>query len=75
MNILNVISRAKMSKGDYVRVSIFFFIGILLSALALTVGNTTGFEFAQSAWVLPTVAIAFVFGKSLLVTTIFHIAC
>ncbi|CAG8983789.1 hypothetical protein HYALB_00006754 [Hymenoscyphus albidus] len=58
MNTLNVISRAHMTKGDYFRVTVYFSTGILLSGVASTVTNTKGFEFAQSPWVLPTVAIA-----------------
>ncbi|KAF4625473.1 hypothetical protein G7Y89_g12696 [Cudoniella acicularis] len=61
MNILNTISRPKMTKGDRVRIFFYFILGILLSSLAALVSSDSGFSFAQSAMVLPTVALVFVF--------------
>jgi len=52
-----------MTKGDRARIVIYFIFGTLLASLAATVNTDAGFAFAQSAWVLPTVALTFVFGE------------
>lgn len=68
MNILNLISRPKLKRGDSVRISLYFILGIVLASLAATVNTNVGFAFAQSAWVLPTVALTFVFGEHLVIS-------
>jgi hypothetical protein len=54
MNILSLTSRPKMTKGDRVRIVVYFILAIVLASLAATVSTDAGFAFAQSAWVLPT---------------------
>ncbi|KAH6681676.1 bacterial low temperature requirement A protein-domain-containing protein [Halenospora varia] len=61
MNVLNTISRPKTTKGDRIRIFIYFIFGVLLASLASLVTTDGGFGFAQSAMVLPTVALVFVF--------------
>jgi phage tail protein X len=63
MNILNVTSRPKTTKGDRIRIVVYFILGIVLALISATVNTNAGFAFAQSAWVLPTVALTFVFGE------------
>lgn len=63
MNILNAIIRPKKTWGDKVRITINWAIGIALASLASIVNTDSGFRFAQSAWVLPTVGLSFVLGE------------
>lgn len=63
MNILNAIIRPKKTWGDKIRITINWAIGIALASLASIVNTEGGFKFAQSAWVLPTVALSFVLGE------------
>lgn len=44
------------------RIGVDFVIGAALCAIASIVNTDGGFEFAQSAWILPTVALCFMFG-------------
>ncbi|RDW90955.1 hypothetical protein BP5796_02120 [Coleophoma crateriformis] len=60
MNILNFISLQQKTRGDRLRIVINGVVGIILASLASLANTNTGFEFAQSAWVLPTGAITFV---------------
>lgn len=46
------------------RIGVDFVVGIALCSIASIVNTEGGFEFAQSAWILPTVALCFVFGTS-----------
>jgi hypothetical protein len=62
MNALNFISRSRKTTGDYMRIGINFVVGVGLCSIASIVRTEGGFEFAQSAWILPTVALCFVFG-------------
>jgi 4-hydroxybenzoate polyprenyltransferase len=52
-----------MTKGDRIRIVVHFILGMVLALLAATVNTNAGFAFAQSAWVLPTVALTFIFGE------------
>ncbi|KAH8663550.1 bacterial low temperature requirement A protein-domain-containing protein [Tricladium varicosporioides] len=61
MNILNTISRPKTTRGDRIRICVYFVFGVLLASVASLVTTDTGFGSAQSAIVLPTVALVFVF--------------
>lgn len=63
MNALNFLSRPKPTRGDYGRMAINFVVGIALASLASIVNTEQGFKFAQSAWILPTVALAFILGE------------
>ena len=63
MNALNFISRQRPTRGDYSRMVINLVVGIALASLASIVDTEQGLEFAQSAWILPTVALAFVLGE------------
>ncbi|APA11344.1 hypothetical protein sscle_07g061140 [Sclerotinia sclerotiorum 1980 UF-70] len=56
MNILNVLSRPKMTRADKIRIAVNFVLSITLAGLAGISNTNSGFAFAQSAWVLPTVA-------------------
>ncbi|OWP04586.1 hypothetical protein B2J93_4865 [Marssonina coronariae] len=71
MNALNFLSRPKPTRGDYGRIAINFILGIGLASLASIVNTTQGFEYAQSAWILPTVALAFVLVMGMAYTKIF----
>jgi len=59
---LNFISRPRKTTADYIRIGVNFVIGTALCSIAGIVNTEKGFEFAQSAWILPTVALCFVFG-------------
>jgi hypothetical protein len=63
MNVLNAIVRSKKTWADKIRIAINWIIGIALASLAPIVNTEDGFIFAQSAWVLPTVALSFVLGE------------
>ncbi|PVH70065.1 hypothetical protein DL98DRAFT_554181 [Cadophora sp. DSE1049] len=54
------VATGKSTRGDYSRMTMNFVVGIALASLASIVGTEQGLEFAQSAWILPTVALAFV---------------
>jgi len=68
MNILNLIIRPNKTRGDRVRVLIILVMGIVLASLAALVRSDAGFIFAESPWVLPTVALTFVVGM-------LHLSC
>lgn len=72
MNALNFISRPRKTAGDYMRIGVDFVVGISLCSIASIVHTEGGFEFAQSAWILPTVALCFVFVMSLGYTKLFR---
>ncbi|TVY85434.1 hypothetical protein LSUE1_G000472 [Lachnellula suecica] len=63
MNVLNVASKPKMTKGDRIRIFVYFVLGIALASLAAVINTNIGWNFAQSAWVLPSVALIYVFGE------------
>lgn len=63
MNILHVISRWLKTKGDYGRVLINLAVGIGLISLAGVANTPDGILFAQSPWILPSVALSFFLGK------------
>ncbi|CAD6443795.1 2a9b570c-7041-41a4-adcf-290909a1c915 [Sclerotinia trifoliorum] len=56
MNILNILSRPKMTRADKIRIAVNFVLSITLAGLAGISNTNSGFAFAQSAWVLPIVA-------------------
>ncbi|KAL2061563.1 hypothetical protein VTL71DRAFT_6940 [Oculimacula yallundae] len=60
MDALNFLSRPRPNRGDYIRMLINLIVGITLAAIASMVNTDQGFAFAQSALILPTVALAFV---------------
>ncbi|XMA16151.1 hypothetical protein WAI453_008942 [Rhynchosporium graminicola] len=60
MDALNFLSRPKPTRGDYSRMLINLLVGVTLAFIATIVNTTEGFKFAQSPWILPTVALAFV---------------
>jgi hypothetical protein len=64
MNILNFISRPQKTSGDYIRIGVNFVLGIGLCSIVGVLDLDGGFEFAQSAWILPTISLCFVFGRS-----------
>ncbi|PBP26014.1 hypothetical protein BUE80_DR003085 [Diplocarpon rosae] len=70
MNALNFLSRPKPTRGDYGRIFVNFVLGAGLASLASIVNTTEGFEYAQSPWILPTVALAFVLVMGLTYTKI-----
>ncbi|KAB8296737.1 hypothetical protein EYC80_002157 [Monilinia laxa] len=61
MNILNTLSRPTMTRADKVRIAINFVLSFTLASLAGISKTETGFYFAQSAWVLPSVAGTYAF--------------
>jgi hypothetical protein len=63
MNMLNAFSRSNKARGDFFRIGINFLIGIGLCSVASMVKTEDGFKFAQSALILPSVALAFVLGE------------
>jgi hypothetical protein len=62
LNILNAINRPNKTLGGKIRVGIVSIIGVGLASVAAVVNTNAGFAFAQSPWVLPTVALTFVVG-------------
>lgn len=65
MNALKYVSTRK-TKGDYICIGINVVVGVMLCSIAGIVNTESGFKFAQSAFILPTVALSFVFGESFL---------
>jgi len=63
MNILYYLtishkSSGKLSKGNIFRLTFNTLVGVLLCVMAAMVNTTAGANYAQSSWILPTVAIA-----------------
>ena len=56
MNILNYINLPKKARRDRSRILVNSFVGVVLCLLATIVNTNSGFNFARSTWVLPTVA-------------------
>ncbi|KAA8568908.1 hypothetical protein EYC84_007885 [Monilinia fructicola] len=61
MNILNALSRPTMTRADRIRIAINFVLSFTLVSLAGISKTEGGFYFAQSAWVLPSVAGTYAF--------------
>ena len=66
MNFLNYLSLShkssgKLSKGTWFRLIITAIVGVALASLAALSATSTGQNFATSAWLLPTVALALAF--------------
>ncbi|KAI9054768.1 hypothetical protein LZ554_001917 [Drepanopeziza brunnea f. sp. 'monogermtubi'] len=68
MNLLNLLSRTKPTRFDYVRIALTFVIGAALVSITGFVNTEEGFRFAQSAFILPTVGLAFVLVMALAYT-------
>ena len=62
MTTLNAIIRPMRTWGEKARIAVNCAIGVALASLAAVVNTNAGFNFAQSAWVLPTVALSYVLG-------------
>ncbi|KAL3420975.1 hypothetical protein PVAG01_07420 [Phlyctema vagabunda] len=62
MDILNTISHPNSSRRERARLVTNAILGLGLCLVAATARSEAGLSFAQSAWVLPTVALTFVSG-------------
>lgn len=63
MTTLSAIIRPQKRRADQALIALNLVLGLGLASLASIVNTQSGFNFAQSAWVIPTVALTFVFGK------------
>ncbi|ESZ94266.1 hypothetical protein SBOR_5334 [Sclerotinia borealis F-4128] len=64
MSTLHFLSRPTMTRADKIRLAINIVLSAILACLAGISYTQAGFEFAQSAWVLPVVA-GFIFGYAI----------
>lgn len=66
MNTLRILANVPKTTMDYLRTAFIFLVGIGTTVVASMVNTPQGFEYAQSALILPSVAGLYLMGKTAL---------